>query len=94
MVLDPCHYTNKFPEWAHNECNVNKKTTKFIPAVAHKLSTDDIHLIIKALAESDSENTFSVKPAPEEIYVSLTVSVDLKMYTRTKTEKSKLSMKI
>ena len=26
VVLDHCHYTNKFLGWAHNECNINRKT--------------------------------------------------------------------
>ena len=78
MVLDHCHYTNKFLGWAHNECNVNRKTTKYIPVVAHNLSNYDLHFIIKALAKSDSENTFSVIPASEEKYISLTISVYIK----------------
>ena len=65
-VLDHCHYTNKFLGWAHNECNVNRKTTNYIPVVAHNLSNYDLHFIIKALAKSDSGNTFSVIPASEE----------------------------
>ena len=58
VVLDHCHYTNKFLGWAHNECNVNRKTTNYIPVVAQNLSNYDLHFIIKALAKSDSENTF------------------------------------
>ena len=81
VVLDHCHYTNKFLGWAHNECNVNRKTTNYIPVVAHNLSNYDLHFIIKALAKSDSENTFSVIPASEEKYISLTISVYIKTYT-------------
>ena len=69
VVLDHCHYTNKFLGWAHNECNVNRKTRNYIPVVAHNLSNYDLHFIIKALAKSDSENTFSVIPASEEKYI-------------------------
>ena len=25
VVLDHCHYTNKFLGWAHNKCSVNRK---------------------------------------------------------------------
>ena len=81
VVLDHCHYTNKFLGWAHNECNVKRKTTNYIPVVAHNLSNYDLQFIIKALAKSDSENTFSVIPASEEKYISLTISVYIKTYT-------------
>ena len=81
MVLDPCHYTNKFLGWAYNECYVNRKITNNIPVVAHNLSNYDLHFIIKALAKRDLENTFSVRPASEEKYISLTISVYIKMYT-------------
>ena len=82
MVLDHCQYTNKFLGWAHNECNVNKKKTiNYISVVAHNLSNYGLHFIIKALAKSDSENTFSVIPASEEKYISLTTSVYIKTYT-------------
>ena len=93
VVLDQCHYTNKFLGWAHNECNVNRKTTNYIPVVAQNLSNYDLHFIIKALAESDSENTSSVIPASEEKYISLTISVYIETYT-DKNGKIKNSTKI
>ena len=84
VVIDHCHYTNKFLGWAQNECNVIRKTTNYIPVVAHNLSNYDLLFIIKALAKSDSENTFSVVPASDEKYISLTISV----YIKTNTEKN------
>ena len=61
-----------------------EQTTNYIPVVANNLSNYDSHFIIKALAKSDSENTFSVIPASEEIYISLTISVYIKTYTDKK----------
>ena len=77
-VLDHCPYTNKFLGWAHNECNVNRKTTNHIPVLAHNLSNYDLHFIIKALAKNDSQNTVFVIPSSEEKYISLTFSVYIK----------------
>ena len=59
VVLDHCHYTNKVLGWAHNESNIDRKTTNYIPVVAHSLSNYDLLFIIKALAKIDSENTSS-----------------------------------
>ena len=66
VVPDQYHYNNKFLGWAYIECNINRKTTIYIPVVAHNLSNYDLYFIIKALAKSDSENTFSVISASEE----------------------------
>ena len=51
------------------------------PVLAHNLSNYDLHFIIKALAKSDLENTFSVISASKEKYTSLTISVYIKTYT-------------
>ena len=51
VVLDHCHYTNKFLGWAHNECNVNRKSTNYISVVAHNLSNYGLHFINKVLAK-------------------------------------------
>ena len=51
VVLDHCHYTNKFLGWAHNECNVNRKTTNYIPVIAQNLSNYNLQFIIEALAK-------------------------------------------
>ena len=81
VVLDHCHYTNKFLGWAHNEFNINRKTANYIPVIAHNLSNYDLHFITKALSNSNSENTYSVIPSTEEKYISLTISVYIKSYT-------------
>ena len=61
-----CHYSNKFLGWAKNECNVIRRTTNYIQVVSHKLSRCDLDFIMKALAKSDSENTFSEISTSEE----------------------------
>ena len=73
MVLDHFDYTNKFLGWAHNECNVNGKTTNYIPVVAHILSNDDSHFVPKARTINESGNKFSVIQASTEKYISLKI---------------------
>ena len=79
-VLDHCHYTNKFLVWAHNTCNINRKTTNFIPVVAHNLANYDLHCIIRALNKSNPLNVFSVIPSTEEKFISMTISVWIKTF--------------
>ena len=79
-VLDHCHYTNKFLGWAHNTCNINRKTTNFIPVVAHNQAKYDLHCIIRALNKSNPHNVFSVIPSTEEKFISITISVWIKTF--------------
>ena len=81
VVIDHCHNTNKLLGWAHNECNINRKTANFIPVLAHNLSNYDLHFIVKTLSNTYPENTYSVIPSTEEKYISLTMSVYIKSYT-------------
>ena len=80
VVLDFCHYTNKFMGWAHNECNIIRKTTNYIPVEAQYLSNYDFRFIIKALAKKDSEK-FIYLYLKKHICISLTTSVYIKTYT-------------
>ena len=50
-VRDHCRHTQKFRGTAHNISNLKSKTTKEIPVVFHKGSTDDYHFIINQLAK-------------------------------------------
>ena len=79
-VLDHCHYTNNILGWAHNTCNINRKTTNLIPAVAHNLANYDLHCIIRALNKSSPHNVFSVIPSTEEKFISIIKSAWIKMF--------------
>ena len=79
-VLDHCHYTNKFLGWVHNTCNINRKTTNFIPVVSRNLANYDLHCIIRALNKSNPHNVFSVIPSTEEKFISMTISVWIKTF--------------
>ena len=43
-----------------------KKHEKYTPVVAHNLSNNDLHFVIKVLAKNYSENTSSMIPASEK----------------------------
>ena len=79
-MRNSCHYTNKFLGWAHNTCNINRKTTNFIPVVAHNLANYDLHCIIRALNKSNPHNVYSVIPSTEEKFISMTISVWIKTF--------------
>ena len=42
-VLDYCHYSGEFLGWAHNTCNLKRRSLNFTPVVAHNLSNYDLH---------------------------------------------------
>ena len=50
-VRDHYHYTKKFREGAHSECNLRYNLPKEISVVFYNGSTYDYHFIIKQLAE-------------------------------------------
>ena len=55
-VLDHCHYSGKFLGYAHNQCNLKKRSTNYVPVIAHNSSNYDIHHLCKNLHEFDPES--------------------------------------
>ena len=80
-VLDHCHYTGKFLGYAHNMCNLKRRTLNFIPIVAHNLSNYDLHPLCKKLHEFDKKCKIDVIPSTDEKYISLSVGVPVNEYT-------------
>ena len=72
MVVDHCHVTNKFLGWAHQDCNLARRTPNFTRVIAHHLSNYDMHAIVKALHNANMKNQSSVVPSTDETYISLT----------------------
>ena len=50
-VRDHCHRTGKYRGAAHNCCNINYYSNRFLPVVFHNLRGYDSHLIIKKAFE-------------------------------------------
>ena len=63
-LRDNCHLSGKFRGAAHEVCNLKYKITKFFPVVFHNLSSNNIHLFIKTLG--NSERDISCIPNNEE----------------------------
>ena len=71
-VRDHCHYTGKFREAAHSNCNLQYKVPKKIPIVFHNGSTYDYHFIIKQLAE-DFKGQFECLGENTEKYLTFSI---------------------
>ena len=54
-VLDHCHYTGKFPCYAHDQCNIKQRSINYIPVIAQNSSNYDIQHLCKNLHEFKSE---------------------------------------
>ena len=78
MVVDHCHVTKKFLRWAHQDCNLARRTPNFTPVTAHNLSNYDMHAIVKAIHNANFKNQFSVVPSTDEKNIKLTKSVWIK----------------
>ena len=76
--FDHCHVSNKFLGWAHQDCNLARRTPNFTTVKAHNLSNYDMHAIVKAVHNANMKNQFSVVPSTDENYISLTMSVWIK----------------
>ena len=69
-----CHYTGKYREAAHSNCNLNYKIPKEIPVVFHNGSTYDYHFIIKQLARKFKDN-FDCLGENTEKYITFSVPI-------------------
>ena len=73
-VRDHCHYTGKYREVAHNNCNLRYKIPKNIPVIFHNGSKYDYHFVIKELA-SEFEGNFECLGENTGKYITFSVPV-------------------
>ncbi len=84
IVLDHCHFSNKFLGWSHSQCNLARRTVKFTPVIAHNLQNYDLHHVCLALSHCEDTTTFQVLPSTEEKFQSLTLGVFIKSFTNSR----------
>ena len=74
-VRDHCHRTGQFRGAAHNACNINYYTNRYLPIVFHNLRGYDSHLIIKkAFFEVvNSEEKINVIPNSGEKFMTFSI---------------------
>ena len=85
---DHCHYTGKYREAAHGNCNLNYKIPKEIPVVFHNGSTYDYNFIIKQLARKFKGN-FDCLGENTEKYITFSAPIK-KGHDNSKTTTYKL----
>ena len=76
-VRDHCHFTGKYRDAAHNQCNLKCRKPLILPVVFHNLQGYDSHLFIKQLAKVSGE--LSCIPSTEEKYISFSKKIKERM---------------
>ena len=76
-VRDHDHRTGKYRGAAHNKCNINYYSNRYLPVVMHNLRGYDGHLIIKAaykiMQSLDSKANISAIPNSSEKFMSINI---------------------
>ena len=81
-VLDHCHFTGIFIGYAHNECNLKRRTINFTPIVAHNMMDYDMHHIVKALHSASQDTKINVIPTNDEKFIALNFGVHIETKKR------------
>ena len=79
-VIDHCHYSGKFLGFAHPECNINRKSTNFIPVIAHNSSNYDLHHVCMYIHKFKPGCKLDVIPSTDEKYITLSIGVPVRTY--------------
>lgn len=81
-VRNHCHLTGKYRGAAHENCNIQYVTPKFIPICFHNFSKYDCHLFIKELITKEYvcsgkkiKSVVNVIAKHKELYTSLSYSL-------------------
>ena len=80
--LDHCHFSGNVLGWAHEKCNLARRTVNFTPVIGHNIQNYDLHHICLALHECEPTSTMSVIPSTDKKYISLSIGVLIKTIKR------------
>ena len=87
-VLDHCHSTGKFFGYAHNECNLKRRTISYTPIIAHNMMNYDLHHIVKAIHTASQTTKFDVIATNDEKFIALNFGIFMEKRKRKRCEVS------
>ena len=85
-VLDHCHYSGQFIGYAHDECNLKRRTLNFKPVIAHNMMNYDLHHIVKSLHTASESTKIEVIPTNDEKFIALNFGVFIETRKRKRDE--------
>ena len=74
-VLDHCHFRGQFLGYAHNECNLKRRTLDYTPVIAHNMMNYDLHHIVKTLHSATANVKIEVIPTNDKKFIALNYGV-------------------
>ena len=75
-VMDHCHRTGKYRGAAHNQCNINFFSNRYLPVFFHNLKGYDGHLIIREpfkINQEIGDTEISAIPNSNEKFMSFKI---------------------
>ena len=85
-VLDHCHSTGKFFGYAHNECNLKRRTISYTPIIAHNMMNYDLLQIVKAIHTASRTTKFDVIATNDEKFIALNFGIFMEKRKRKRGE--------
>ena len=85
-VLDHCHFWGQFRGYAHNECNLKRRTLDYTPVIAHNMMNYDLHHIVKTLHSATANLKIEVIPTNDEKFIALNYGVYIETRRRKRDE--------
>ena len=76
MFRAQCHLSGQFLGYAHNECNLKRRTLIFTPVIEHNLMRKyDLHHIVKRLHSASENVNIDVIPTNDEKFTAMNYGV-------------------
>jgi len=71
-VKDHCHFTGKYRGSACNECNLQLKVKRVVPAIAHNFKGYDSHFLVQILGTDSPFDDIKIIPTNTEQFLQVT----------------------
>ena len=93
-MIDHCQFLCEFLGWAHNTCNLKRRSLNFTPVVAHNLSNYDLNHICEAIHHCSSNSKLRVVPQTDEKCICFIIKIKVGEYKNQKGEVIELFKKM